>query len=305
MLIPSHNIDTKWGIDMKKKCLLTLLILTMLFSLTGCNAQDYKEAKQLYKDGDYAAGIEIFESLGTYMDSPKQVNEGYYQLALIAMTEEDYQTAIDLFTKLEDYKDSPDKLVEIQDILLARKLAGSWNAQYNGISALIDLIKSYGFELNIDTSNMTWNWPFVLELRQNGTGTFSLNLDQFSINFDAIKEKITNAIIDGKRGESSQSSGVVGQMLDKIAGLFGSDSFDSMVSNIVEGTITETLEPAYNDILNTIQSKFPDKEFTWSVKQGQLSIDGKEAAYNEEEDTISCTFFTSGLLENVELNFIR
>ena len=41
-----------------KKVLAAVLMIAVMFSITGCDSSDYKKAAQLMADGDYAAAVE-------------------------------------------------------------------------------------------------------------------------------------------------------------------------------------------------------------------------------------------------------
>ncbi len=49
-----------------KKVLAAVLMIAVMFSITGCNSSDYKKAAQMMADGDYAAASEMFKALGDY-----------------------------------------------------------------------------------------------------------------------------------------------------------------------------------------------------------------------------------------------
>lgn len=67
-----------------KKVLAAVLMIAVMFSITGCNSSDYKKAAQLMADGDYAAASEMFKALGDYEDSADQAKECDYQIAKAA-----------------------------------------------------------------------------------------------------------------------------------------------------------------------------------------------------------------------------
>lgn len=56
-----------------KKFGVLLLVLVMVFALCGCKSSDYKEAKNLYDNGDYVSARNIFEELNGYKDSEEMI----------------------------------------------------------------------------------------------------------------------------------------------------------------------------------------------------------------------------------------
>ena len=79
-----------------KKVLAAVLMIAVMFSITGCNSSDYKKAAQMMADGDYAAASEMFKALGDYEDSADQAKECDYQIAKAAFDAGDYENAIEL-----------------------------------------------------------------------------------------------------------------------------------------------------------------------------------------------------------------
>ena len=75
-----------------RRLVVLCLVLSCLL-LCGCASQDYKKAKSLLEQGDYAGAAEAFEALGDYQDSTDQLTECRYQLALTAMEQGDYEGA--------------------------------------------------------------------------------------------------------------------------------------------------------------------------------------------------------------------
>ena len=102
-----------------KKVLAAVLMIAVMFSITGCNSSDYKKAAQLMADGDYAAASEMFKALGDYEDSADQAKECDYQIAKAAFDAGDYENAIELLTALGDYQDSADLISQATDKVLS------------------------------------------------------------------------------------------------------------------------------------------------------------------------------------------
>ena len=109
-----------------KKVLAAVLMIAVMFSITGCNSSDYKKAAQMMADGDYAAASEMFKALGDYEDSADQAKECDYQIAKAAFDAGDYENAIELLTALGDYQDSADLISQATDKIITAKLVGNW-----------------------------------------------------------------------------------------------------------------------------------------------------------------------------------
>lgn len=58
---------------MKKKVLVVGLVLAVGLSLAGCKSTDYKEAVELEETGDYAAALELFNTVSDYKDAQNHI----------------------------------------------------------------------------------------------------------------------------------------------------------------------------------------------------------------------------------------
>ena len=58
---------------MKKIHFLSLIVILLCISLTGCKSSDYKEAVSLEEAGEYSAALAIFEELSDYKDSANRI----------------------------------------------------------------------------------------------------------------------------------------------------------------------------------------------------------------------------------------
>lgn len=99
---------------MKKK-LCILLIFLMLLCLVGCESEknkEYQEALSSIQAGDYAAAIEILESLGDFKDSEEKLVETKCEYASNLVGSGDYITAIDVLESIADYGGVSAKLAE-------------------------------------------------------------------------------------------------------------------------------------------------------------------------------------------------
>lgn len=89
-----------------------VLIFTLAFSLTGCEALDYREAIDRYNAGDFDAAIDMFYELGDYEDSAALFTRSHYMAAISRMEQGNFGEALPRFIKLGDYEDSADRAIE-------------------------------------------------------------------------------------------------------------------------------------------------------------------------------------------------
>ena len=96
------------------KALTLLLILSILLSMTGCEALDYRKAVAQYNSGNFDVAAESFSALGEYEDSRELAVLSQYWAALSRMEKGKFSEALPLFLELGDYEDSPQRVTECQ-----------------------------------------------------------------------------------------------------------------------------------------------------------------------------------------------
>ena len=94
------------------KALALVLILSILLSMTGCEALDYRKAVEQYNIGNFDAAAQSFSALGDYEDSQNLAVLSQYWAALTRMEKGKFSEALPLFLELGDYEDSPQRAVE-------------------------------------------------------------------------------------------------------------------------------------------------------------------------------------------------
>ena len=94
------------------KALALVLILSILLSMTGCEALDYRKAVEQYNIGNFDAAAQSFSALGDYEDSRELAVLSQYWAALTRMEKGKFSEALPLFLELGDYEDSPQRAVE-------------------------------------------------------------------------------------------------------------------------------------------------------------------------------------------------
>ena len=96
------------------KVLALVLILSILLSMTGCEALDYRKAVEQYNIGNFDAAAQSFSALGEYEDSRELAVLSQYWAALTRMEKGKFSEALPLFLELGDYEDSPQRVTECQ-----------------------------------------------------------------------------------------------------------------------------------------------------------------------------------------------
>ena len=96
------------------KVLALVLILSILLSMTGCEALDYRKAVEQYNIGNFDAAAQSFSALGEYEDSRELAVLSQYWAALSRMEKGKFSDALPLFVELGDYEDSPQRATECQ-----------------------------------------------------------------------------------------------------------------------------------------------------------------------------------------------
>ena len=93
---------------------LLVLAFTLVFSMTGCEDLDYREAIRLYNDGDYETAAEIFSTLGDFENCPELYTDCQYWIAANLAESGNFEKALPRFWKLGDYRNSPQWVTECQ-----------------------------------------------------------------------------------------------------------------------------------------------------------------------------------------------
>ena len=100
-----------------KKLIVGILLFAMLFSLTGCDSKDYKQANMFYEAGYYEKAMEMYTLLGDYKDSAQKLQQCQYQMAVQLQEEGAYDRAAAIFQQTESHADSAERLKECTSAL--------------------------------------------------------------------------------------------------------------------------------------------------------------------------------------------
>ena len=93
------------------------IIFTVLFGLIIPSIKDknlYKQAMELFEDGQYLEAKDIFEKLGDYKDSENMVKEVQYCRAEELFNQKDFYAAKEIWEALGDYADSVERLKQLE-----------------------------------------------------------------------------------------------------------------------------------------------------------------------------------------------
>lgn len=123
-----------------KKTVSILLIVALLFSLSGCAKNDYDAAIALLDSGNYSDARESFAALGDYKDSKEMIKKCDYQMGMQLFGNQQYDDAIRYFTAAEDYENSK----EMIDACSYQKALQYYNSkQYNEAIEAFDTAGNY------------------------------------------------------------------------------------------------------------------------------------------------------------------
>ena len=281
-----------------KKILAAVLMIAVMFSITGCNYSDYKKAAQMMADGYYAAASEMFKALGDYKDSADQAKECNYQIAKAAFDDGEYEKAIELFTALGDYQDSADFISQANDKIIAAKLIGNW------VSNNIDITDMFMSDINsvlgpddageimpyVDFGTVT----IILTCRVANNGRFYLDVDDQSL--DTTADNVLAAFQVGftKWVEDvyTELAADNNMTLDELLASCGADSLDAFFEMSNDASIEDFLATYFPKDLFIAIIDCVHSSGTYTVEDGVVNLtsaSGTETLilYDGEADTIT------------------
>lgn len=97
-----------------KAATVVAMICALAFSMTGCDALDYRDAIDLYNSGNYAEAAEMFAVLGDFEDSARLEKLCHYWIAVDTMEAGEYEKAIALLEAMNGYEDCAQRITECQ-----------------------------------------------------------------------------------------------------------------------------------------------------------------------------------------------
>ena len=166
-----------------KKVLAAVLMIAVMFSITGCNSSDYKKAAQMMADGDYAAA-----------SSADQAKECDYQIAKAAFDAGDYENAIELLTALGDYQDSADLISQATDKIITAKLVGNWVSDDIDVTDIF--VTAFNSALNPDSADAIMadvdlgTVTMILTIEVTDKGSFYLKVDGHSLDATVVPGRL-------------------------------------------------------------------------------------------------------------------
>lgn len=141
-----------------KRILAALLVMALCVSLAGCSVVDYLKASKLYKEGEYAQALPLYEGLGDFADSAEMAGicaqKADYVAAEALLAKKDYEGALPLYEGLGMYADSPLKAITCRYENGLRYLE-----QGAYVEAIAWLEPLGGYENSADSTNLArWLW---------------------------------------------------------------------------------------------------------------------------------------------------
>ena len=297
-----------------KNLALVLLIATLMLTVTGCSASDYKTATQLMKSGDAAAASEMFKALGDYKDSAALAVACDYTVAKNTYDAGEYEKAAELFTALGDYEDSAALASQAADKAIAQKLVGEWFSAEDDVTDLILDEIIYSVSGDADAEELFANMDFgklTLRYRISFTekGTFSLETDEEAAS--ALVNKILNSFSDGVYAYMidvfTQAAEENGTTLESLMSDYGCDNFDDFFVVAAGESFTDFIASflSEDDLMAMSAQSAVNGVFT--VENGTVELSyGKGGASYIEYDAETDTFLlTGGDLATTNLAFSR
>lgn len=123
-----------------KKLWILVAVFVLCACLTACNSSDYKEAEEMYNNGDYAAALELYNALGEYEDSQEKAKSCQYSIANSLFEDAKYEDALDIYKELGKHEDSEEK---VKCCLYAMANGYFENTQYGKALALYEELGEY------------------------------------------------------------------------------------------------------------------------------------------------------------------
>lgn len=280
-----------------KKILAAVLMIAVMFSITGCDSSDYKKAAQLMADGDYAAASEMFKALGDYEDSADQAKECDYQIAKAAFDSREYEKAIELFTALGDYQDSTGLISQATDKIITSKLIGNWVSDDIDVTDIF--VTAFNSALNPDSADAIMadvdlgTVTMIITIEVTDNGNFYLKVDGQSL--DATVDKVLAAFQVGftKWVEDTYTELAAdnGMTLDELLAYCEVDSLEAlfeMNNNVSIEDFLATYFPKdqFIAIIDSVSSSG-----TYTVEDGVVKLaiasETETVIYDGEADTIT------------------
>ncbi len=280
-----------------KKILAAVLMIAVMFSITGCDSSDYKKAAQLMADGDYAAASEMFKALGDYEDSADQAKECDYQIAKAAFNSREYEKAIELFTALGDYQDSADFISQATDKIITSKLIGNWVSDDIDVTDIF--VTAFNSALNPDSADAIMadvdlgTVTMIITIEVTDNGNFYLKVDGQSL--DATVDKVLAAFQVGftKWVEDTYTELAAdnGMTLDELLAYCEVDSLEALFEMNNNVSIEDFLATYFSKdqfiaIIDAVSSSG-----TYTVEDGEVKLtiasETETVIYDGEADTIT------------------
>lgn len=258
-----------------KKIIVLLLVLTLVFSLSGCKLLDYKYASDYYEAGDYITAYNIYMSLGDFGDSAEMAKicrqKADYEEAEALLANGEYWAALPLYEGLAMYMDSPVKAI------YCRYQTGLYCVEIGAYEEALTWLEPLGSyeDCREQVRLAKWLWihetvkhnPCIISVN-GGTAALTATEDGFAVSY-------YNA--DALLGISYTKSFRLTFGKDSREGLYTA-VYDSNSNGQIREEVTGTLDiAAFN-----ASSKMPVATFSQTV----IDPDGKETVSTTTSDAL-------------------
>ena len=281
-----------------RKLLCALMVLSLLFSLCGCNMTDYKKAEEAFAAEDYETALSAYEALGDYKDSADKAAVCRYRIALILEEQKEYETAASLFEELGSYEDAEKHLSDCRDRLLEQKVVGRWQTDSIDTTELfVDLLREQ-YEAMGDLESLKLldccefkDLCMVYCLVLNENGTYSLYPEKASVDryIENIIREMKAGMLEYYEQVFRQTCAEQGVTYDQLLEFYGASDIESLLAvlglNIDD--IVAAMKPMYESVIDEEK-----EEGKYHVQNGKLYIGNGEdkitTEYDSEKDELLC-----------------
>lgn len=322
-----------------KKWIAVALVLVMLLSFTGCNAQDYKSAVSAMEAGQYTEAAAMLEALGDYKDSAdllkqcryalaeqdftagnyeaakaafltlsgyedsaEYVNKRDYAVAVAAFEAGEYENALETFTALGEYSDAAAYVTRTEDAMLKAAIAGQWNSS---VFDLTDIVMEYIDDETLNRalaeSEFAVGMNLTLTFGEDAAVGFNYDdMDGMKLAFESALEKYLLYIWEANLAESNLT-------LDDLYEECGTSDVNELCQQLYGASIADATggSDALVEMLDSIAEGFVF-EADYTIENGKIDVDGEVLTYDEATDTLQMdTSAVEWLVGTASLAFSR
>lgn len=268
-----------------KKGIALILILTMVFTLTGCKSSDYKSAVKAMEDGDYAAAAQKLEALDDYQDSRQLLKQCRYALAVEDFNAGNFESALEAFRDLGSYIDAASYAAQAQDALLRRRIAGGWRSDVLDVTDLFLAgaeSQMEGITEGLEAHDVSLKMVLDCTFAEDGTCSVSASFEDL----DGFMEKL-NAFFRDMMEETLESEfAAEGLTMDQVYAALGVSDMDGVFQAVAGMTIQEFMDAM--GLQELIEAALEELKYegAFTIEDGAIQCNGGKIRYNAETDTL-------------------